>query len=123
MSLQASVLQAVKSAKAALADLAIPMTLRKRTQASYTPGAAITYANSDSSVKGVITTYNSREIDGDRIQVHDLKVIVFNELSVVPEPNDLLIITDQQYRVVRFQPTKVGSETALSTVQVRPTGA
>ena len=123
MSLQTAITSAVTAAKFAIADLAIPITLRKRTAALYTPGTAVSYTNNDAETKGVITTYSSREIDGDRITVQDLKVVLFNPSSAIPEPNDLIIAANQIYRIVRVQPIYAGSEIVFSVLQVRPSSA
>jgi hypothetical protein len=123
MGLQATVIQAIQTARVALGDLTILIILTKRVQNAYTPGTSVTYTTTDYEFSGVVTNYNSREIDGERITAQDLKVILFNELSAVPEPNDLITFSNQSYRVVTFQPIYAGSEKVLSVIQVRPSSA
>ena len=111
---------AITSLETSLDDLAYSAEFIKRIKDPYTPGQSITYTETSYTLKVVIIGYDQSEIDGDRIQAQDAKIIVFNSSSVIPEPNDTITVNAIQYRVIRNQPLYAGSEIILSIVQARP---
>lgn len=121
MGLKALSISAVTKIKEALGDLAIDLTLRKRTKATYVPGSAQTYTNSDTAVKGVITKYRYDEIDGTMIQAQDVLIVLFPGANgAIPQPNDLVLNGSAEYRIMSNNPMYAGSEIAFSLVQGRP---
>ena len=122
MGMTAMVLQAVDAAVKAIADLAVPATHMIRTATVYAPGGATQYTFVNQSVRIVISSYESKEIEADRELASDVKMMVF-EAKVVPKLNDMITASGKQYRVMRAKPTYAGSEIAFSTVQARPFSA
>lgn len=121
MGLQAVVQGGVQQLSKALGDLAIPLTLVKRTAAAYTPGSPQTYTEKNISVKGVITKYRQEEVDGVQIQGIDLLVVIFPpSTKEIPEANDVVLNGSSQYRVIANSPMYAGSEIAFNLVHVRP---
>lgn len=121
MGLKALTHAAVAKAAVALGDMAISLTLRKRTKADYVPGSPQAYVTTDTTVKGVITRYRQEEVDGTQIQGIDLLIVIFPPSnSAIPEANDIVIHGDKQYKVVGNTPVYVGSEIAVNLVQARP---
>jgi predicted metalloprotease len=121
MGLKAITQQAVTQMSAALGDLAIPLTLKKRVAKAYVPGSKQDYTERDITVKGVITRYRQEEIDGVNIQGIDLLVVLFPPTTrEFPEANDLVVNGQFKYRVVANSPMYAGSEIAFNLVQVRP---
>lgn len=120
MGLKATTISAIEKLKIALGDLAIEVTLKKRVQDAYVPGSPVTYAETSSIQKGVITKYKFSEIDGTMIRIEDIMIIMFPEKSTIPEQNDVVLVGSKEYRVIGNDPTFVGSEIALNTVQARP---
>jgi hypothetical protein len=114
-------IRAVDKAKLALQDLAIDLTLRKRTKTAYVPGSPISYTNADVTAKGVITKYRFEEIDGTMIQAQDVLIFLFPpDNSAIPQPNDTVLNGSTEYRVVKNEPLYVGSVIALNMIQGRP---
>lgn len=120
MSLKSSTLAAVKQAQKAFGDLAIPLILRQRTQNAYTPGAPVSYTNTDSDASGVITKYKYNEIDGTMIKVEDALIVLFPTTGVVPKQNDIILNGIFEYRVISNQPVFAGDTVAFNLLQGRP---
>lgn len=69
----------------------------------------------------VMTAYDAKEIDGDRIQASDFQAIVLPaaDITQVPEPNDVIRIELLDYRVVMNSKVMAGDSVALSQLQLR----
>lgn len=120
-SLKGIAINAVKAMKVAIGDLAIDVTLKKRTQGDYVPGQSVSYAETSVKSKGVITKYRRSEIDGVMVQARDVIIIMFPpDSKVIPETNDIVSDGTNDFRVIRNDPMFLGSEIAFNVLQVRP---
>ena len=120
-SLQQAVLSGVAKLRDALGDLAIPLTLRRRTKNTHVPGTTLGYTDVDSPAKGVITKFRHDEVDGTMVQAKDLLMVLFPPASgAIPQPNDIVVNGSLTYRVMNNNPMYAGSEIAFNLVHVRP---
>lgn len=121
MALKATIFRAVNIAKAAIQDLGVDALLIKRCQDAYIPGSSPTFSELTYPVKMVMTAYDAKEIDGDRIQASDFQAIVLPaaDITQVPEPNDVIRIELLDYRVVMNSKVMAGDSVALSQLQLR----
>lgn len=118
--LKSTVLNAVAVAKRAVQDLAVPAVLVQRGEVSHVPGLAPDYPVVNSAVQVVITEYDSKEIDNDRILASDLQGLIFPETGQpVPKPNDQLRVGVVTYRIIQNRRVMAGDSLALSQTQLR----
>jgi hypothetical protein len=115
--LKASVMSAVRSARSALADLLVDVTLRRRT-GTHTPGQPVAYSDQSDTVKMAIVEYQAREIDGDRIKWTDKQGILLEEIAA--NPNDEIVDGSDSYRIVKVMPITVGGSVVATEFQLRP---
>jgi hypothetical protein len=119
--LKEAVLKAVESAKVALSDLAVPAVLRSIGEISYIPGVPVSPDTTNHAVTAVVTSYDVKEIDGDRIQASDVKGILFPEVDVpTPKLGDFLDVGTTSYRVMNCDHVYAGDSVALSQLHLRP---
>jgi hypothetical protein len=112
---------AVRDIERALEDLAIDVTFESTAQSTtYVPGQSQSPDTSSYSIKGVITSYKSHEIDGDRIRGDDIQLLVFAMDAPLPKSNDYTSYDGRKYRVVNSKPVFAGNVHLISTVQLRP---
>lgn len=115
------VLAAVQSSAALLKanGLTATATLLSRTNPSvYTPGQAVTQTETSHSVDAVVTSYDEKEIDGDRVQATDVKVILVAP-PVTPKVNDVMVVDGVRRRVVMPKLIMIGSQLAAAELQLR----
>lgn len=118
--LKQQVLDSVKAVKLAVQDLAVDATLVVRGDPTYVPGSAPTYGTSNVAVKVVLSSFEFKEIDGDRIRASDVQGLVFpEEGKPIPKPNDQLTISSVTYRIISNERVMAGDEAALSRLQLR----
>lgn len=116
--LKNQILGAVKQAKLALQDLAVDATITSRSPNQYVPGQPATYTETVTSTKAVLTTYESKEINGTTILSTDVRALIFVG-DAVPAVNDLMTIDSKNYRVMDCKPIMVGLQVTVSDVQLR----
>lgn len=125
--LKDQVLNAVVSAKLALQDLAVDAIHIEQGEITYIPGTTPDYSTESSTpVKIVITNYDDKEIDNDRIMSTDLQGIIFFEgtdITNEPKPNSVIRVTSlsTDYRVINGKKILVGNRIAISILQLRHT--
>ena len=115
------VLAAVQSSAALLKahGLTATATLLSRTNPSvYTPGQTVTQTETSHSVDAVVTSYDEKEIDGDRVQATDVKVILVAP-PVTPKVNDVMVVDGVRRRVVMPKLIMIGSQLAAAELQLR----
>ena len=117
--LKSQVLQAVKAAKSAVQDLAVDALLVRGVARAFVPGQPAAYDETTSPLKLIVTRFDNKEIDGERIMASDLKAIVFGEVQTYA--NDYVTMASKSYRFVASRPSMVGSEVAASELQLRIT--
>lgn len=125
--LKATVLSAVQSAEEAVDDLKIAAKYVKRSAAVHVPGSVPTYSETLTDVFVVMTRFESREVDGDRVMASDWKGLVFYKPSLpVFQLNDLIRFTTDfgdvkagDYRIVYNDQVTVGGRTALHQLHLR----
>lgn len=111
----------------AIQDLAVLVKHVKRGASVHVPGSAPTYPETLTDVSMVFTRFESREVDGDRIQASDWRGLVF-PASTLPifNANDVIrIATGFQdvaagdYRIINDDKVMAGDTVALHQVQLR----
>jgi hypothetical protein len=118
--LKSTVLGAVESAKQAVGDLAIPANLIRRGEAIFVPGSPPTYPETQYDVKIVITSFQTKEIDEQRIRSSDRKGLIFPESGQpTPQPNDLIEAGGSLFRIIYNDKVMAGDAVALSQVHLR----
>ena len=125
--LKASILSAVQSAEVAVEDLKIPAKHVKRGAAVHVPGSAPTYPETLTDVYVVMTRFESKEVDEDRVMSSDWKGLVFYrpELpnfqldDLIRFANDYGDIKSGDYRITYNDQVTVGGRTALHQLHLR----
>ena len=125
--LKATVLAAVQSAEEAVEDLKIPAKYVKRSAAVHVPGSVPTYSETLTDVNVVMTRFESKEVDDDRVMASDWKGLVFYKSSLPTfQLNDLIrFATDfgdvkaGDYRIVYNDQVTAGGRTALHQLHLR----
>jgi hypothetical protein len=125
--LKATVLSAVQSAKVAVDDLKISAQYVKRGAAVHVPGSAPSYPETLTDVYVVMTRFESREVDNDRVMASDWKGLVFYEPSLPNfQLNDLIRFAEDHddlkagdYRITYNDQVTVGGRTALHQLYLR----
>lgn len=118
--LKATVVDAVNQARVALDDLLMDVTVTSRTPPTHVPGTVPVDVEVVSKKKMAIINYREQEIDGDRVRATDLKAIMFAEDGNV-ETNDVVSFDSKSFRILRNEPTVVGTTVLVNTLQLRPT--
>lgn len=116
--LKSTIIKAVQTAKTALQDLAVDGTVTTRVVGRHIPGVAPRNTEAVYAVKIVLTRFDSKEIDDDRILSSDLKALVF-PFAIIPAPNDTVEIGTDRYRIIDNNKVMAGDEVALSQLQLR----
>lgn len=129
MSLVAAVKKGVTQARKALGDLVIDSVIHKRLVQAHVPGQPTTYDDVEYDCGVVITSFGTnrtasgfdfREMGDEPIQSIDKFLILFHDVSVIPQPNDVVDVGDSKYRLIMVKPSTVGSEIVLSMAHARP---
>lgn len=127
--LKAVVLAGVAKAKEAVQDLAVLVKHVKRGAVVHVPGSAPVYPETLTDVSMVLTRFQSREIDNDRVQASDWRGLVF-PASTLPvfNTNDVIRIAAGlqdllagDYRIVNDDKIMAGDTVALHQLQLRKT--
>lgn len=127
--LKAVILAGVAKAKEAIQDLAVTVKHVKRGAVTHVPGSAPAYPETLTDVSMVLTRFQSREVDNDRIQASDWRGIVFPTTSLpVFNANDVIrVATGLQdiiagdYRIINDDKIMAGDTVALHQLQLRKT--
>lgn len=95
-----------KIANQALGKGLLPLTVTVYTPGTRTPGSLTAGTQPTSSTatgRGIIDDYDTRLIDGTRVQAGDRKVLILGDsiAPVVPKPDDQVTIEGATYRIVR----------------------
>lgn len=97
-------------------------TLRRATVSTdtATPWKQSAATNADYTIYAVREEFNTREVDGENIQVSDLKLMVAaSGLTVTPRASDLVLDGSTSYRVIDVKTLMPASTPILHTLQVR----
>jgi hypothetical protein len=117
--LKADVLAAIEESRTALQDLLTEVRVLTRTPpAVHVPGSPVVYTEAELSMKMVITRFEEREIDGQRIKTSDVKAILY-PIDGDVTLNDIIIFDNTSYRVLNNQPVMVGNQVGVHTLQLR----
>jgi hypothetical protein len=125
--LKQQILNAIDQAKSAIQDLAIDAFHIEQGEVTYTPGTTPDYpTESSTAIKIVLTNYEDKEIDNNRIMSTDVQGVVFFEgtdITNEPKVNSVIRVTSLNidYRVIDSKKTLVGNRIAISTLQLRST--
>lgn len=125
--LKATVISAVQSAETAVEDLKIPALHVKRSAPVHVPGSAPTYPETLTNVFVVMTRFESREVDEDRVMASDWKGLVFYKPTLpIFQVNDLIrFVTDfddvkaGDYRITYDDQISAGGRTVLHQLYLR----
>ena len=120
--LKQQVLAGVEAAKLACQDLAMSAVLIVQGEVTHVPGFAPEPATDEYDVKIVVSKYNSKEIDGDRILASDEQALIFPEDGQpVPKLNDRIFVStfDKEYRIQNAEYVRAGDDIALTIAQLR----
>lgn len=125
--LKAQILAAVKKAKTAVQDLAVPAKHVKRGSPVHVPGSAPTYPETLTDVSIVFTRYSANEVDGERVQASDWRGIVFPETGLTAlDTNDIIRLATSvadlitgDYRILGDSKVMAGDTVALHQLHLR----
>lgn len=126
--LKSTILGAIKSAKSAFEDLLLTVEYVARAAVEYEPGDEYEASEeSGISVRMVFTRFDSREVDGDRIQASDWRGLIFPETGlprfntndVIRVPPGLVDVIEGDYRIKTYNPVMVGDTVGLHQFQLR----
>ena len=126
--LKSQILSAVRAAKSAFEDLLVEVQYVVRTTATYEPGNEYVATEGDvTDVRMAFTRFDSREIDGDRIQASDWRCLIFPEVGlprfntndVIRVPTGLQDIIAGDYRIKMYNPVMAGDTVVLHQMQLR----
>ena len=120
--LKATMLDAVRSAKTALQDLAQDATLYRRTTPTYVPGQPVSYEDTAGvAVKLVVVQFDRHEIDGSRVQYGDRKGVLISDEDVsTTKVGDKVVLGSSSYVIVNPELFSIGSEVAVVQFHMRP---
>lgn len=107
-----------KTAQKLIAEKGRTVTLRRAGDIVYDPATdTMTSSQTDTSVKGVFTSFKQSEIDGTLILRGDKKLLL--AAGIEPQGNDVIVDGTTQYRVVEIMAVHPGDTVILYTLQVR----
>lgn len=127
--LKATVLSAVQSAEEAVDDLKIAAKYVKRSAAVHVPGSVPTYSETLTDVFVVMTRFESKEVDEDRVMASDWKGLVFYRPELptfqindfVRFESDFGDVRAGDYRITYDDQVTAGGRTALHQLYLRKT--
>lgn len=127
--LKAVVLSAVQTAEVAVEDLKIPAKHVRRTAPVHVPGSPPTYSEILTDVFVVMTRFESKEVDGDRVMASDWKGLVFYRPDLpMFQVNDFIRFAEAfddvpggDYRIRYDDQVSAGGRTALHQLHLRKT--
>ena len=118
MSLSKSIIKAISSAKAALGDLVVPMTLVKKSGVYDTTTGKVTETESLPIVSVAITQFEFQEVDGVNVRSDDVKGFIFDTDQAI-DTEDKLMVNDIEYTIVSVKPYIAGSDVVINEVHLR----
>jgi len=124
MSIATDVAAGIEEAQDVIAEIGESFTLRQISSTLRDPAKpwlGQVDVPTDTSVKGVISGYRERDIDGNLIQRGDLQVIILqSDLdTLVPTTDDMLIWIGTTYSIIASEPVPFNGTNALYILQVR----
>jgi len=127
--LRATVLSAVRTAETAVEDLKIPAKHVKRGAPIHVPGSSPNYPETLTDVFVVMTRFESKEVDEDRVMASDWKGLVFYKPELPTfQVNDFIRFVDDfgdvragDYRITYDDQVTAGGRTALHQLYLRKT--
>lgn len=105
MSLKATIQNAVASASTALGDLVAEYTYKQITAGEYsTTTGSITPTETEHTIPMVRTEYDFRDVDGTKIQVGDLQLMVLDAslITFTPSTSDKIVVGGKDWGVVNY---------------------
>lgn len=125
--LKATVLDAVQTAEVAVDDLKIAAKHVRRSAAVYVPGSVPTYPETLTDVYLVMTRFESKEVDGDRVMASDWKGLVFYKPTLPDfQVGDLIrfamdtdLVKAGDYRITYDDKVMAGGAVALHQLYLR----
>lgn len=110
-----------RSAKADIAAAGRNVILRRTSANVYDPATdTMVTAETDLTVKAVVTDYSQYQTDGTIVQAGDKRMLIAAlALTSAPALNDIIIDGAVQYRIVDFKTVQPGPVPILYKVQVR----
>jgi len=100
----------------------VTATIKRTTPGAYDPTTSTnaTATTSSTVLKVIPEMFATREVDGDKVQVGDLKIHFSPaDVSTVPQNDDVVTIYGSDYRVVNVQRINFKGSDALYTLHVR----
>lgn len=121
MSLAGRVIDAITKAKASLGDLIISATMTKVVNIGYDATTQLpTQTISTKNFEGFIGGWTEEELRGSSVRTDDMKFYIFpNQGADQIKHGNELNVNGLKYKVEKIDPTMVGTQVALWTVQLR----
>lgn len=119
MGLRATIATALGAGFTALGDIKKTMSYKAfGASSSYNPDtSALTTVETTTTITGVVSQYDKREIDGESIRPNDQKILLQQSLlSAAPTINDRVVIDGISWAVIDMRQDPAG---ATWTLQVR----